>query len=322
MGLHDSGVPHHSWYWYVEVYLIEWRGRRSSDTKNVDMSGVVVEVGQSVTSFKPGDLVIGFAHGLCSQNLDNCAFQTYVLVKANAAAIMPASMDFIKGASLPTAVGTATMCLADVFGLSIPGWTSVSNQAPSASAALLVWGGASAGVGAMTIQLARMAGLTVFATASKHQHSRLISLGATEVVDYHSPTVVDELIVAAERAGKNIVYAVDAISTEETLTAVMDTLRRSSKPDTQSIISHTTPWPTNVARPDDIAARQVRGDDLWGRREDLCAWLYGEALPKWLQDGSIIPSPIKTIEGGIEGIQNGLNELRKGVSGEKLVVRI
>ncbi|KAK4446057.1 chaperonin 10-like protein [Podospora aff. communis PSN243] len=287
-----------------------------------DLSGVVVAVGSSVSTFKPGDRVIGFAHGLRSQNLDNCAFQTYTVVRANAAVVMPPSMTFTQAATVPTAVGTAAMCIVDVFGLSLPGWASDTAVQCPENAAILVWGGASTGVGNMVVQFAQLAGLTVFATASPHHHARLLSLGAAGVVDYHSPTAVDEVVMAAKRAGKDIVYAVDAISKEETLAAVVEILSRASGNRGKAMLAHTTPWPASVVRPGHMHVEQVRGDDLWERREDLCTWLYGTALPTWLADGQLVLSPSRTVAKNISGIQDGLNELKRGVSGEKLVVEI
>ncbi|KAK3356754.1 chaperonin 10-like protein [Lasiosphaeria hispida] len=286
----------------------------------IDLSGVVAKVGPSVPNFQPGDRIIGFAHGLVSHNLANSAFQTHVLIKANAAVALPPSMTFAQGATLPTAVGTATMSLIDVFHIPLPGW-SLPPPPPTTPTALLVWGGASAGVGSMTIQLARMAGLTVFATASGHHHARLRSLGAAHVVDYHSPTAVGELVAAAERAGMRIGLAVDAISLGTTLPAVIEVLRRSAGAG-EKRISHTRPWPEEVTRPEDVEVRMVKGDDLWNRREDVCAWLYGEALPKWLAQDSLVLSPYRVVGQGVAGIQGGLQVLSKGVSGEKLVVEI
>jgi NADPH-dependent curcumin reductase CurA len=289
-----------------------------------DLTGEVVQVGPSVTGFQPGDRIIGFAHGLASQNLDNCAFQTYTVVRANAAAVLPASLTFAQGATLPTAVGTAVMTLIDVLGLSLPGWKDPSLKVVEPKAVgILVWGGASSGVGSMTVQLARMAGFQhVFATASAHQHERVRSLGATAVVDYHSPTAVDELVAAAESAGVRIVYALDAICLADTVPAVVEVLRRSSHADDKKIMSYTTRWPESVPQADDIETRQVLGDELWTRRLDLCEWLYAEALPQWLAEDKIVLSPHRVVGQGVSAVQGGLNELQKGVSGEKLIVEI
>ncbi|KAK0714182.1 chaperonin 10-like protein, partial [Lasiosphaeria miniovina] len=279
-------------------------------------------VGPSVTIFKPGDRIIGFAHGLVSKNLDNCAFQTYTALKANAdaAVVIPASLTFVQGATLPTAIGTAAMSLIDGFGFSLAGWQPAPRVVPPQSSAILVWGRASAGVGSMTVQLASMAGFVVFATASEHQHSRLQALGASEVVDYHSPALVDRLVAAAVRAGVQIEYAVDAISLfdaislVDTLPAVVEVLTRFPGPNFKT--SHIKPWPSNLAWPDDISIQHVRGDDLWGGREDLCTWLYGEALPKWLAKDGIVLSPHRVVDRGVAGLQNGLNALRRGLAVE------
>ncbi|KAK0710638.1 chaperonin 10-like protein [Lasiosphaeris hirsuta] len=285
-----------------------------------DLSGVVIQAGASVTTFQPGDRIIGFAHGLVSHNLANAAFQTHVVIKANAAVALSATMTFAQGATLPTAVGTATMSLLDIFAIALPGYPALP-PAPRPTA-LLVWGGASAGVGAMTVQLARRAGLTVFATASPHHHARLRALGVAYVVDYHdAPAAVDELVAAAKREGTPIGLAVDAISQPGTLPVVLEVLRRSGG-DGRKVLSHTRPWPEEVERPEGVEARMVRGDDLWNRREDVCEWLYGEALPKWLAEGQLVLSPFRVVGHGVAGIQGGLWELAKGVSGEKLVVEM
>ena len=328
-------------------------------------------------TFHPGDRVIAFAHGLSSKDSANSAFQTYVVVKANATVLLPDRLTFAQGATIPTAVGTAFMSLADVFGLPLSSFfpTTTTTTTTTAAAtdlkskeekenekAILIWGASSSGVGTMALQLARKAGFaTILATASPHQHARLLSLGATAVADYRSSPAeaVDQLLLAAAAAAgtgtnKKVVvgYAVDAISTPDTLPFVVDLLRRSNvdvtpgegeregegegesekkKEEKKMVISHTLPWPETVPKPEGIEARQVHGDDLWVRREDLCEWLYGEALPFWLMatgkgegegGGGLVLSPERVVGKGVDAIQAGLDELRKGVSGEKLVVEI
>ena len=318
--------------------------------------------GKPTPTFHPGDRVIAFAHGLSSKDSANSAFQTYVVVKANATVLLPDRLTFAQGATIPTAVGTAFMSLADVFGLPLssffPSITTTTNTTATATdlnsnskeegkeyeKAILIWGASSSGVGTMALQLARKAGFTtVLATASPHQHARLLSLGATAVADYRSSPAeaVDQLLLAAAGTNKKVVYAVDAISTPDTLPFVVDLLKRSNvdaageeegegegEKRKKMVISHTLPWPETVPKPEGIEARQVHGDDLWVRREDLCEWLYGEALPFWLmamgkgEGGGLVLSPERVVGKGVDAIQGGLDELRKGVSGEKLVVEI
>ncbi|KAK3395294.1 chaperonin 10-like protein [Podospora didyma] len=299
-----------SWGMFIESYPA---------VIGADVAGTVTEVGPDVTAFKKGDRVIGFANSFTGGNKYG-AHQTFTLAQAFATAKIPASLSFAEAATVPTGVSTASMALFDVLGLPLPG-TSSSPSTPSKS--ILIWGGAST-VGFFTIQIARLAGLTVFAAASPKHHAKLRSLGATEVVDYRSPTAVEDLVAAAEKAGTPITLAFDTISTAETLTATAKVLSVSSGGKALSGTSfvHTTPWPETLAVVEGIKSEQVRGEQLWGRRKDLSAWLYNDALPKWLAQGGVIPSGHRTIPGGLSGIQEGLDQLKKGVSGEKLMVEI
>jgi 2-desacetyl-2-hydroxyethyl bacteriochlorophyllide A dehydrogenase len=57
----------------------------------------------------------------------------------------------------------------------------------------IVIGGAAGSIGAIAVQLAREAGLRVVATARPDDHDRLRELGASDVVDYRDPDVIDHL---------------------------------------------------------------------------------------------------------------------------------
>ncbi len=113
-------------------------------------------------------------------------------------------------------IATASAALFYSLGLPLP-----SNPPANQSSALLVWGGASS-VGSNAVQLGRLLGFTVFTTASPNNHDYLKSLGASEVFDYHTSTVVDDLLEAAKKAGKPIRLAVDAVSETATLQASVE----------------------------------------------------------------------------------------------------
>ncbi|KAF7548537.1 hypothetical protein G7Z17_g6996 [Cylindrodendrum hubeiense] len=291
-----------------------------------DVCGIVTDVGSSVTAFKPGDRVFSLAHSFCSGNNDHGAFQDYTVTNAAATGSLPKDISFQQGATLPTAVGTACMALFDVLDLPRPSIKKHASQVDSSSepsplspTSILVWGGASS-AGSMTIQIARLAGLTVFATASERHHAYLRSLGASVLVDYHSPTVVEDLIAAAERAGTQISHAVDTISAPQTLAPVVQILSRSTAANKK--LAHTVGWPADLPKSDNIENQWVAADDLWERRQDLSVWLYNEAMPEWLEQGDIMPARYRVIDGGLSGLQGALDELKKGVSGEKLVVEV
>ena len=299
-----------------------------------DVSGIVAAVGPNVNdnddkfntgnlnALKSGDRVVGFAAGLATHNLDHGAFQTYTIARVNATARIPDAMPFAAAVTLISGVSTAAMCLYDVLGVPLP--NLVPNAQSQSHQSILVWGGASA-VGSAAIQLARLSGFTVLATASAQHHARLRSLGADAVVDYTSSgSVVDDLVAAARGIGAPpVVLAIDAISKPHTLGPVVEVLTRLRGDVTAAQkLAHTGPWPAEVARGDGMETGWVRADELWTRRRDLCGWLYNEALPKWLGTGAVVPGAYRIVGGGVGGIQGALTEVMKGVSGEKLVVEV
>ena len=279
-----------------------------------DVSGVVTAVGANVTTFQPGDHVIGSAAGMATGNADNAAYQTYTVLLATAAAKLPEAISFKDGVAAVTAVSTATLALFDVLGLPAPG----STAKPVSNTGILVWGAASA-TGAGTVQLARLAGLKVFATASPQHHAKVRSLGATAVVDYRSPTAVEDLAAAAKEAGVNVALAVDSISTNDTVPLIVDFLAKFDGP---KKVAHLLQWPEKVAKPEDVEAGWVQGFKIWSARKDLSELVFNKLLTGWLEKGEVVPGAVRIIDGGLGGLQTALDVLRKGVSGEKLVVEV
>ncbi|KAL2015718.1 hypothetical protein VTK56DRAFT_4914 [Thermocarpiscus australiensis] len=293
----------------------------------VDVSGVVEAVGSAVTSVKKGDRVLGCAPVIATGNPDHAAFQHYTLVQASAVAKLPATLDFKQAATLPASVATAAITLFDVFGLPLPQPTTTTSSSSSSQApgiGIMVWSGASS-AGNATIQLARLAGLTVFASASPRHHARVRALGAAAVVDYQSPTAVADLAAAARRAGVEIRYAVDAVSTAETLPLVLDFLDRvggGEQTKEKKKLAHLWYWPEEqVARPTDegVEVTFVKGSDVWTERRDLAARVFNGLLGGWLENGEVVPQTARVIEGGLGGLQTALDTLRKGLKCQILV---
>lgn len=278
----------------------------------VDVCGIVVEVGSSVSELKPGDRVFGMADGFLTGNNDHAAHQEYTILKATSTALLPSKLSFRQGATLPTAVATATMGLFDA--LALP-----RQPAGNANTGILIWGGASA-VGSMAVQLARRAGHTVYTAASKRHHAHLVKIGACFVVDYRAPTAVEDLLSAAASGGTGISCAIDAISTPETIPEVLKVLYAS--PSLERKLAYTLPWPEDIDNPRGIEATRIIASEICSRREDLAIWMCGDVLPKWLENDEIVPQEQKDISGGLSGLQSALDSLRKGASGEKVVVEL
>ena len=118
-----------------------------------DAAGVVEAVGEAVTRFKPGDAV--YYAGDITRPGSNAQFQ---LVDERIVGRKPASLDFAQAAALPLTTITAWELLFDRMPYAIDG----GGEGKS----LLVIAGAG-GVGSIAIQLAKRAGFTVIATASR-----------------------------------------------------------------------------------------------------------------------------------------------------------
>lgn len=126
----------------------------------VDYAGVVEEVGQNVTRFKPGDEVFGARSG---------AFAEYVCVR-NMVFAKPANLSFAQAGAVATAGMTALQGLRD-YGKIQPGQQVLIN-------------GASGGVGTFAVQIAKAFGAEVTAVCSARNIERARLLGADHVVDY------------------------------------------------------------------------------------------------------------------------------------------
>ena len=139
-----------------------------------DAAGVVEAVGEHVTLFQPGDEV--YYAGDVTRPGSNAQFQ---LVDERLAGRKPTTLDFAQAAALPLTAVTAWELLFDRMPFSI--------DAEDNQRSLLIIGGAG-GVGSIATQLARHAGFTVIATASRPGTIAWCkSMGAHHVIDHRQP---------------------------------------------------------------------------------------------------------------------------------------
>jgi NADPH2:quinone reductase len=139
-----------------------------------DAAGVVEAVGDDVTLFQTGDEV--YYAGDITRSGTNAQRH---LVDERLVGRKPATLDFAQAAALPLTTITAWELLFD----RMPYRLDDEHNRRS----LLVIGGAG-GVGSMAIQLARHAGFTVIATASRPPSVRWCrAMGAHHVIDHRQP---------------------------------------------------------------------------------------------------------------------------------------
>ena len=149
-----------------------------------DISGVVEEVGPSVTEFQVGDEVFYTPEIFGNSRGSYAEFNT---APVSIVAKKPLELSHLEAAGIPLAGGTA--------------WEAVVRRlAVRPGETVLIHGGAG-GVGSFAVQFAKAAGARVIATASEANHSFVQSLGADAVVDYRAANAAEQIMSEAGGSG-------------------------------------------------------------------------------------------------------------------------
>ena len=235
------------------------------------------------------------------------AFQVYVLCPENVACKLPDAVSFEDGVVLPLAVNTAALGLFGDKNMNLP----LPSITPKQSDDVLVVYGGSTSVGGTAIQLGKAAGVTVVATASQGNHEYCYALGADFMFDYKDKDWVSQ--AASHLRGKHVVGIYDSISKPATLD-MLQSLK--SQLGSSALVVTTRPPPEGVA------ANMVFGAAM-PQDDQLAKHIWADFLPRALTEGKIVPSPKASVIGkGLQKIQAGLDEQRKGVNAAKIVVSV
>jgi NADPH:quinone reductase-like Zn-dependent oxidoreductase len=272
-----------------------------------DVAGVVAEVGTSVTRFRVGDRVLGYASGIVSQRTGENGFQEYTVISDNLSSPIPNSLSFEAAAVIPLGFSTVAfgMYEKDYLGLQYP-----SLSPKPTGQVLLIWGGATS-LGSNAIQLGVASGYEVITTASVQNFEYVKRLGASQVFDYKNETIVEDLIDALK--GKSIAGVLDNIGAVEVCAEI---LRRSQG---QKFIATAVGAPGE--QPGGIKVNRIIAPSF--KDKEAASFVFKEYLPKALEEGKFVPAPDPVVVGkGLHAIQDGVDVLRKGVSAKKVVVTL
>jgi NADPH:quinone reductase-like Zn-dependent oxidoreductase len=151
----------------------------------LDGEGTIVALGRGVTGFKVGEAVLLWSrHG--------GTYAQYVAVAANDVARVPSGLSPAQAAAIPHAALAAWSLLMDVARI-------------QAGQNVLVLGGAG-GVGSAAVQIAKLQGAHVTATAAARNADYLRQLGAETVIDYDRAHFEEQL--------RNVDVVVNAVDTD------------------------------------------------------------------------------------------------------------
>lgn len=300
-------------------YLIQQLGILIQDYPAIlgcDVAGEVVECHPSLAAtFSVGDRVIGSAS--CLQRKDGVycysAFQEYVVLKPPFLAKIPNQVVFEDAVVLPLGINTAASCLflEETLALQAP---SKDGLKPGQGKTLLIWG-ASSSVGACGVQMAVHAGYEVVGVASKKNHQMVHGLGATICFDQNESNIVDDVVKYL--AGKEVVGAYAAISTDMTLNTMCDIL---SQIDGKKVISSVMPGGEQKATKGVKIVTNFMASETSRKEGGKLIWQW---LGQVMKENKIQYMPQSKIVGkGLHEVQQAVDLLAKGVSAQKLVVAL
>jgi NADPH:quinone reductase-like Zn-dependent oxidoreductase len=142
-------------------------------TLGSDLSGEIVTVGPGVSERHVGEQV----YGVTNRRFTG-AYAEYALAAAEMVANKPVSLTHVEAASVPVVAVTA--------------WQALFDHAQLEAGQTVVIHGAAGNVGSYAVQLGRVAGLQIIATAAADDVPFVRSLGASTVIDYRTQRFEEE----------------------------------------------------------------------------------------------------------------------------------
>jgi NADPH:quinone reductase-like Zn-dependent oxidoreductase len=182
---------------------------------------------------------------------------------------------------------------------------------------VLILGGSSA-VGAATIQLLRLAipDCTILATSSPKHHSHITNkLGASRAFDRNSPSLIMDVKLTTLRT-RGVDAIIDTVGAGSTERYIFDAF------DSNGPKKYAQVWTGDekIEVPSGVDSVLFRGRDISQLHGGKNIMLALQTLLE--EDKYKLPLPVHKVGDGFDALGKGLELMRKGVSGEKLVVTI
>ncbi|KAI3400060.1 hypothetical protein diail_4598 [Diaporthe ilicicola] len=292
-----------------------------------DFAGVVLEVGDGVTRFAAGDRVAGAAYGYNPDDKELGAFADVVLAAEELTLKLPASWTFEQGATLGVVVTTAGFGLNHYLQIPMPG-PDEETQAGDRDQFVLVSGGGTAS-GMVAIQWLRLAGLKPVATCSPSSMDLVRSLGAVAAFDYRSPACGADIRRFTEGRLARVLDCAPSVEGTESMRMCYAAIgpkggRYVALNPVSTLVKYTrrdvsADWLMAVA----MFGEAVTLPGVYGRpaRPELRAlaariFRTAEAL---ISQGLLREPRLLVRGGGLGAVGQGVEELRRGLTGGKLV---
>lgn len=237
----------------------------------LEFSGVVTAAGKNVTNFAPGDRVAGFA---------SACFASHVQMPEISLTHIPDKLDYASAAAIPTIFITA--------------WYALKHLAQLRKGEKLLVHGGAGGVGLAAIQIGRLLGAEVFATAgTEEKRDYLRLLGVDRVFDSRSLDFADEIYIATDGQGVDVVLNSLAGEAMRRSVALLKPFGRFLELGKRDYVENTSiglrPFKEN------ISYFSIDVDQLLTARPDLANALFEEVM-EHLRAGNLTPPPWRVFD--------------------------
>lgn len=299
-------------------------------TIGCDVAGCVVSCGEDVgQDYKPGDRVAGLCYSMKPGDPSSGAFGQYALLKGALSMLVPGHVSDAEAATIAVGVNFSGQALYRSLGLPLPR-LSVSEDFRDSQPGfpVLIYGGATA-TGMVALQLARLSGCRTLTTCSPRNFQLVKALGADEVFDYHDAEGCGPAIRTATNDA--LLHCLDCIATGDSQRICAEALTSRGS----CAARYTASLPIGAGFPrQDVRHGWTSGYSSFGEETHLSGPLRDANVDElefathfWklaagllCQDRIRLGPLVHLRQGGLQGVPEGLSELKSGhVSAGKLV---
>ncbi|KAJ5620144.1 chaperonin 10-like protein [Penicillium lagena] len=271
----------------------------------LSLSGVVVKVGPGVTRFQPGDRIASNSAGVMFNDYRFGAYQKYSLVPQKLTSKI-GNTPFEDAAALSVAYGPISALFLHL------GLERKLQTPKTAGDKVLVWG-ISSSFGALSAQIAKLAGYNVVGIAHGRHTELARALGINSFIDRSSPSAVEE--ATALGPFHAVLAAADSAEDQVKIGAILSAQGGGSFLSTMGVRP-------GVQLPEGVTGffRQFIDDYLNPKNHEFTEWVWWNFLEHAFANNSLKSIPLE-IQGGLSSVPEAWDLLRRGaVSGKRLII--
>ncbi|KAM0433869.1 hypothetical protein ACHAPT_003812 [Fusarium lateritium] len=285
-----------------------------------DAAGEVVALGPDTSRLSVGDRV--FFQGILG-NIESTTFQQYCKMPEALLVKTPESISDDQAASIQLTTVAAVTAFYDKTGQGLPAPWDEGGEAAGEGKAVVILGGSSS-VGQYATQLARLSGFERIVTnASPAHHEYLTTLGAHAVLDRTNTSLEDYVSTIGDYPLEFVFDTIGARVTQKLGVKILQAKKVEGSRVVTVNQADSEAKELGQSKEPKVDVQGVLGfgssPTLRYLSEPLAEHLGGE--DGWIAKGLFAPNRVTVVPGGLDNIEEALAKNKRGVSGEKIVIR-